>query len=432
MPEKLTSTDAYAKLTSKHPRLNFPRWNWVNTSAKMEVECLTHGITMRSYKDLMRTKCGCSLCASAGVSAKKSTDDFLEDLEALYGEEIYSQYDYSKTEYKNAFTPVTIECVTHGEFTVLPNGLLSRKSKTPCAECNLEQKASKACDTKESFIQKANQTHANKYLYSDSIYLGSKEYINVLCPTHGTFQTKPNWHLSGRGCPSCSMSGRSAPEDEIIQILNAWEIKTVRNFKLENGREIDIYVPSHKLGIEYNGLYFHSEAVMGPEARLYHLNKTEQCETQKIELIHIFEDEWIDKQRIVLSRLQSRMGLSHPIPARKCRVVEVSNQDAAKFLESNHIQGACAGGSIRLGLELEGLLVALMVLGPVRFDGSESLEMLRFCNLAGTTVVAGFSRLLSHVRRLTILPIRSYSDRRGSVGKVYLKNGFNHVLTSEP
>ena len=59
-------------------------------------------------------------------------------------------------------------------------------------------------------------------------------------------------------------------------------------------KEIDIYIPEIKLGIEFNGNYWHSL-----KKQNYHLNKTKECENKNIRLIHIWEDEWVkDKDNI--------------------------------------------------------------------------------------------------------------------------------------
>jgi hypothetical protein len=60
--------------------------------------------------------------------------------------------------------------------------------------------------------------------------------------------------------------------------------------ELLNGLELDIYIPSHNLAIEFNGLYWHNEL---HKDKKYHLNKTELCEAKGIQLIHVFEDEWM-------------------------------------------------------------------------------------------------------------------------------------------
>ena len=57
----------------------------------------------------------------------------------------------------------------------------------------------------ENFIEKAKEIHGDKYLYNKVIYTGSKEKVEIVCPTHGSFWVTPNHHITSKsGCPACS------------------------------------------------------------------------------------------------------------------------------------------------------------------------------------------------------------------------------------
>ena len=43
----------------------------------------------------------------------------------------------------------------------------------------------------------------NFYNYSKVIYDNAKEDVIIICPLHGEFKQKPNYHLSGNGCTIC-------------------------------------------------------------------------------------------------------------------------------------------------------------------------------------------------------------------------------------
>ena len=60
--------------------------------------------------------------------------------------------------------------------------------------------------TQEQFLQKAIAVHGDKYDYSETIYVKSKEKALFKCREHGIFSQKPNDHLKGRGCPGCKKS----------------------------------------------------------------------------------------------------------------------------------------------------------------------------------------------------------------------------------
>ena len=66
--------------------------------------------------------------------------------------------------------------------------------------------------------------------------------------------------------------------------------------------------------------------------------KTELCEQQDIRLVHVFENEWLQKQDIVKSRIRDMLGMhDRTVYARKCEVREVSKQESREFQEKNHI-----------------------------------------------------------------------------------------------
>ena len=107
-------------------------------------------------------------------------------------------------------------------------------------------------------------------------------------------------------------------------------------------RSIDIFLPDFNVGIEFNGLYFHSE-ISGNRNKNYHLNKTQKATEKNIHLIHIFEDEWKNKQDIVKDRLKNVLHKNNEnkIYARKCEIVEINdNRFKNEFLKKNHIQGS--------------------------------------------------------------------------------------------
>lgn len=57
----------------------------------------------------------------------------------------------------------------------------------------------------EKFIQKANIIHQNKYDYSLVQYVRTHDKIIIICSIHGEFLQCPMSHLTGSGCPICSI-----------------------------------------------------------------------------------------------------------------------------------------------------------------------------------------------------------------------------------
>jgi len=63
--------------------------------------------------------------------------------------------------------------------------------------------------TTESFIEKANKRHNNKYEYSQTEYVHHKTLVQIICPVHGSFLQNPMHHLRGNGCMKCAREQRT-------------------------------------------------------------------------------------------------------------------------------------------------------------------------------------------------------------------------------
>ena len=199
-------------------------------------------------------------------------------------------------------------------------------------------------------------------------------------------------------------------------------------------KELDIYLPDLNLAFEFNGLYWHSEIY---KDKLYHYNKTKECEKLGIQLIHIWEDDWLYKNKIVKSMIINKLSRSISIFARKCSIKEVDNISVKSFLNENHIQGF-VGSKVKIGLYYNDELVSLMTFGSLRkslgVSGRENVwELLRFCNKIGTSVVGGSSKLLKFfINNFKPIEIISYSDNSRSNGNMYEKLGFKFIHNSDP
>lgn len=212
-------------------------------------------------------------------------------------------------------------------------------------------------------------------------------------------------------------------------ITSDWDI-------LEN-KELDIYIPSHNLAIEIDGLYWHSYNPSSKkeekEDKNKHYNKTMNCLDQGIELLHITDWQWDNKRDIIKSIIKTKIGLNEKIHARKCKIMSLTSSDARIFFENNHLDGFI-GAKYHIGLMHNDILVMAISVGKARFDkksNSTSLELIRLCSLQDTSVVGGGAKLLSYIKRLTNLPIISYCDRNISNGNGYRAMGFEYLYDTD-
>jgi hypothetical protein len=235
-------------------------------------------------------------------------------------------------------------------------------------------------------------------------------------------------------CTNCNPIGMSSSsyEDELCDILLGWGINIERHFKPFGGKkEIGIFLPNYNIGIEINGLYWHNELFVN---KTYHLDKTLLCKDNGIDLIHIFEDEWLWKRGIVLSILKNKLNLiTTKIFARKCIVVELTSKEVKEFLEKNHIQGN-VNTTLKFGLIYNDELVSVMTFGKRNGIGNgEEWELIRFSNKINYNVIGGASKLFKYfLKKINPKIVKSYSDNRWFSGGLYKNLGFKYIHETKP
>lgn len=270
-------------------------------------------------------------------------------------------------------------------------------------------------------------------LFTLDDYIDSSSIYKFKCNKCGTefFDDLSGGHTPL--CPKCYPKNEAISEEEsevrkfISENYNG--IIEHSNRKIIYPLELDIYLPDLKLAFEYDGLYWHSSEFKSPN---YHLNKTLVCEKEGIRLIHISSDEWHKKRGIVKSIILSNLRkVNQSIGARECSIVELSQKEAAEFLNENHIQGSSVA-SVRLGLKYKEELVSVLTFSKSRFSKEYDWEITRFANKLNTRVNGGFSKLLKYFRSHYSGSIITYSDRSKFSGDVYRKAGFEEHTPTKP
>ena len=232
-------------------------------------------------------------------------------------------------------------------------------------------------------------------------------------------------------CPACYYTAPayvSGAETQLADWISGSGVRVIRQERsLIRPYHLDIFIPDHNLAVEYCGLYWHSERGNG-KSQNYHLNKLERCTQAGVQLITIFEDEWLQKNAIVKSILSNRLGLSQSIGARKCRVVQLSNAQAKQFFEDNHLLGHVNASEI-FGLEYQGQIIFAMSFGRSRYNKKYHWELLRMCNALGFRTIGGAQRCLHASGKTNII---SYADRRWFTGCTYQNLGMRELQATGP
>jgi hypothetical protein len=258
--------------------------------------------------------------------------------------------------------------------------------------------------------------------------------VTGLSLTHGLNPNSVTSAFNKRGWAGLlNESNRSTAEQEISQWLTDRGIVNVKNDRtVVAPKEIDIYVPELKIGIEYCGLYWHSDAY---KQNNYHYEKMKSAESAGVRLITIFENEWLERKGQVLNFLTSVFKIKgSTVYARKCKVRQLTSKEAVEFMDANHIQKASKRSIFHVGLEFEGELIAALTGGTHHRQGYSDIFVLdRLCFKTGYNVPGGSSRLfkslIDYARDKGYKKIISWSDNRWSQGQVYKM--LNFELESE-
>lgn len=288
--------------------------------------------------------------------------------------------------------------------------------------------------TLEEFSQRAEEIGHKVIEFN-----GTKQPAILICPNGHTRKVNRAYYALKFGCPECNFSDTSKTEIEILNKIKSLGIeahkhKILNNELIKNGRkkEIDIFIPSKNIGIEYCGLYWHSEQHLGDKHR--HLEKMKLCEAQGIRLVTIFEDEWVNRKDQVWGFLESILSdAKHKINARDCDVQINNKAEVKQFLSQNHIQGS-GKINVSFAISFKGETVAAMTASEHHRKKTDGVLILnRFAVKRGYHVKGGASRLFSYLKKWAIengyKKIVSWSDNRWSQGNVYKKLGF--VLEAE-
>jgi len=441
--------------------------DYVSSKKNITVICSKHGEFHQTPKSHLKGS-GCPICSG---KIKKTTETFTEEAKKVHGD----RYDYSKVDYVSNKKNITVICSKHGEFHQTPKSHLKGSGCPICSgrvndyvsskknitvicskhgefhqtpKSHLKGSGCPICSgkikkTTETFIEEAKKVHGDRYDYSKVDYVSNKKNITVICSKHGEFKTQPKDHIhKGTGCPMCGRAISCSEQDIARWVMQFHSIETNKRFYVDGvyKYELDIFIPSLNLGIEYNGLEFHhthGRTYQGKDKfhkdKYYHRNKSEWfMDNHGIRLIHIWEHEWLFRQEIVKNILGAQLGVNRErIFARKCSVKIVRNTEAKQLFESSHLQGNTFS-TVNYGLFFNNEMVSVMSFSKST-QGDEDWELTRFTNKLGTVVVGGAERLFTRFKKdHNPATVKSFSMNRIFSGALYAALGFQKIGVLPP
>lgn len=437
---RLTADDFIRRATETHQgKYTYENFVYQGYDSKSWVTCPDHG-DFKQTPHLHLQGSGCSQCRSDQVKdwVSISFAEFVARAKETHGD----SYSYLEATYTNASSKTTITCPKHGDFDQVARFHYQGQG---CPKCGTDRSAESVRSNSKVFIEKARSVHGDFYDYRSSDYTLSTDPLTILCPSHGTFQQKPNDHLDGHGCPSCGI-GKSSLEERLYEALLPFipdltrrDRSGVAGFGSKQPLELDLYSSSLKLGIEVQGLLWHSSYVRDKKGeewvQKHQQQKLENSLTTGITLLTLYEDEISDHFELVLGLIKAKAGILPAIYARKTEVKDLPWNEAKEFFTRNHLQGAPKPSKVK-GLYYQGQLVAAMAFDTVRSVRGQKqegvYELIRYASRG--RIVGGCSKLLKSFTDETpnLEQVISYSDRRISEGQLYEALDFELEHTTPP
>ena len=349
-------------------------------------------------------------CEKLGVSHYSKSDDYKEKIEktSMYKWGVKHIFQSSDIQEKISKT----NYIKYGFDNVMRNKDISL------------MKTKEFVDSRNLFFNNLGYEYIN-YDFDEHLYklkkISCKHEFNI---NYDLFRSRIKYNNDS--CLICYPKNElsSIKEKEMFNWLKTFNLDIIENDRTLIGKEIDIYLPDFKIGIEFNGLYYHSDKF---KEKTYHIDKSNRCKEVGIELMHIWEDDWVYRKEIVKSIILNKLNLNtDKIYARKCKVRVINSKISKEFLNNNHIQGSTTS-SIQLGLYFDDYLVSVMTFGNRRINSKNSFELIRFCNIINTNIIGAASKLFNYLlNTYNVTDIVSYSDISLFSGDLYEKLGFEN------
>lgn len=328
-----------------------------NTNDEIEIICPNHGVFKQKI-NLHLLGHGCNEC---GYNTS-NTEDFIEKVKKIHG----TLYDYSKVNYFNNKTRVTIQCIKHGDFEIRPDDHLKGAGCQKCSFENIDYSSSYEKEIKE-FVLK-NNPNIN---IIERHRLGRKEIdlyfpdLNLGIEFNGTY-----WHSHLNKDKDYHKLKSEYFKSKNIQIFHIWEYNWINPIK-------KIIIKSmilNKLNLTSNRVFARKCNIKEIPGKDYR----EFCNNNHI-------------QGYTPSKI--KIGLYY-----------------------NNKLVACMGlGNLRINL-------------GNKIKNINNYELIRYCTLLNTNVIGGASRLLKYFEN-TYNPNKliSYADGDYSQGKMYENLKFNNL-----
>ena len=264
---------------------------YIDAKTKIKYKCdICNNIWEATPNQILRGS-GCPKCYG---TPKKTHEDFVDELK------IKKNYVEIIEKYIDANTFIKFKCKKCGNiWKDSPIKLLNRGLCPKCHQ-SLSTKETKKnyniyyygneSKTHDNFVKEMKKI--NSKIIIISTYKTRMQSIECKCKDCGyEWSTKAMYLLEGRGCPNCYLGYQSSFFEQCLYIAlkNYYEKEDVLNRdKTAINKELDIYIPSKKIAIEYGSWFWHKDKLKKD------IEKYILCKNKKIKLLTIY-DHYNDK-----------------------------------------------------------------------------------------------------------------------------------------
>lgn len=158
----------------------------------------------------------------------------------------------------------------------------------PCCSHKILVKGKNDLATLNPELAKEWDYPKNYPLKPEDVFPSEARKVWWICPKGHEYQASLLHRSGGTECPVCN-SGRqtSFAEQAVLFYVRKIFPDAVSRYKgiFKNGMELDVYIPSARLGIEYDGVYWHRT----PKSARSAAKKYAICQANRIKLIRIEE-----------------------------------------------------------------------------------------------------------------------------------------------
>jgi len=389
--------------------------------------CSKHG--KLTHKRLKSGKLVCTECQATYYERqyKRKTDlPYKIPIEEVKEYFLSAGYEVALEDYKNTNDRILGVC-PGGHSCLVGYTWLQQGHGCPTCAQDLRVKFQRS-QVLETYDKLMREVESSKYELLTRVddFINAHTKVEVKCPLGHVTSIKAYSFIQGHRCGFCYNGGVSKGEKEVLEYIRSiYSGEVEENTKtVVSPYEVDIFIPAQKMAIEYNGLYWHSDELVGKKDYEKYL----ACQRAGIRYVGIFEDEWLkspDRVKALIKNLLGQRTPSHKLRPKQLKVREITSGVAFEFLSSYHYLGG-RKASFNRGLYYGDFLAGVLQFNPPTRQSKYDIELVRMCLHPDYTIPGlwGFCRKHIFDEEFKGQSIVSFSDNRLHTGSVYEHMGF--------